>query len=209
MRSAAPDRDLEDLCPLLVGGLLSVLDDPAHGVDPGSTRHAHVVVERLGPLPPDADVKVTAHLTAVARLGGGDGLWIDVDVAGVARTQHVVSARVEPRPARRRSLPTMGRGADRATGRFIIDHEALSAYRAATSDTSLAHDPGAGVAIVPGLLVLTAALARLDPPGASRLVSARFASPLLGGAEAEVLTGPDGHGAVTSDGRTILRLRRT
>jgi hypothetical protein len=83
-------------CRPLVRGLLAVLEDPATGVDPASTRHAWVALDLLGPLPLDAPLAVTASLRRTARLGSGDGLWIDVDVEGpdgtaLVRSRHVVA----------------------------------------------------------------------------------------------------------------------
>lgn len=208
--------DLVGLCPPLVAGLLAVLDDPAHGVVAATTRHAHVEVERLAPLPLDTDLRVDASLTGTARLGTGDGLWVAVEVAGpdgpVARTRHVVAATVDPRPVGRGTLPAVPRGHGAPTGSFTVDAAALDAYRAAAGDTSPAHGPAAtagdGDAIVPGLLALMATLARLDPPGSDDRVVGRFPHPLPVGAVADVTTGPDGTGAATSAGRTVVRLVR-
>ncbi|HMJ78246.1 MAG TPA: hypothetical protein VK507_19855 [Iamia sp.] len=175
-------------CRPLVRGLLAVLDDPATGADPARTRHAWVELDLVRPVPTDVTLDVTARLRGTARLGAGDGLWIDVDVSGpegpVVRSRHVVAGRLDPRPVERGGLPSVPR-ADRPTvGTVAVAPEALDAYRRAAGDTSSAHAEGAPEPIVPGLLALWSALgaAGLDPTH----VEARFPAPLPVAAEATI-----------------------
>jgi hypothetical protein len=176
-------------CRPLVRGLLAVLDDPATGADPATTRHAWVELDLVRPVPSDVTLDVTARLRATARLGAGDGLWIDVDVSGpegpVVRSRHVVAGRLDPRPDERGGLPSVPRADGPTVGPLVVDADTLDAYRRAAGDTSSAHAEGAPEPIVPGLLALWSALARsgLDPT----YVEARFPAPLPVGAEAAVV----------------------
>jgi hypothetical protein len=180
-------------CRPLVRGLLAVLDDPATGADPTSTRHAWVELDLVRPVPTDVALDVTARLRGTARLGAGDGLWIDVDVSGpegpVVRSRHVVAGRLDPRPIDRGGLPSVPRAEGPPVGAVTVDADALDAYRRAAGDTSSAHAEGAPEPIVPGLLALWSALtgAELAPTH----VEARFPAPLPVGAEATIAVDAD------------------
>ncbi|HEX7132050.1 MAG TPA: hypothetical protein VF228_05710 [Iamia sp.] len=192
LTDVVPAADVDALvhrsCRPLVRGLLAVLDDPATGADPATTRHAWVEVDLVRPVPTDVALDVTARLRATARLGAGDGLWIDVDVSGpegpVVRSRHVVAGRLDPRPDERGGLPSVPRADGPPVSTVAVDADALDAYRRAAGDTSAAHAEGAPEPIVPGLLALWSAIARsgLDPTH----VEARFPAPLPVAAEATV-----------------------
>lgn len=193
-------------CRPLVRGLLAVLDDPATGADPGSTRHAWVELDLLAPVPVDAPLAVTATLRRTARLGSGAGLWIDVDVDGpggaVVRSRHVVAGTLAAPPAERATLPSVPRADGPPTGTIAVDAAALAAYRRAADDTSAAHADGAPDPIVPGLLALWSALATAGPPPTR--VEARFPAPLPVGVAADVVVAGDAL-AVRVGGSTVLR----
>jgi len=195
-------------CRPLVRGLLAVLDDPGPGADPASTRHAWVELDLLRSVPPDVRLDVTARLRGTARLGSGDGLWIDVDVDGpdgpVVRSRHVVAATLARRPRDRRRLPTVPRPVHGTTepGALVVDAATMASYRRAAGDSSAAHAEEVDQPIVPGLLALWSALAHagLDPAH----VEARFVAPLPVGAPAAVVT--DGRlVALRTDTATVLR----
>ncbi len=202
-----------------MAGLLAVLDDPATGVAEGSARHAWVEVDLRAAVPVAVPLVVTATLTARGRLGAGTGLGIDVDVEGpdgpLVRSRHVVAATTDPPPAARLALPRPPAAVGEATApppdpvRLLLDGARVGAYRAGAADTSPAHDDGPG-AIVPGLMVLWAAVARTGVAPAPPLrLGGRFAHPLAVDVAAGVRVGPDGAGGhrleVTADGRTVVR----
>lgn len=197
-------------CRPLVRGLLAVLDDPTTGADPATTRHAWVELDLVRPVPTDVALDVTARLRGTARLGAGDGLWIDVDVSGpegpVVRSRHVVAGRLDPRPDERGGLPSVPRADGPTVGTATVDADVLDAYRRAAGDTSSAHAEGAPEPIVPGLLALWSALAVAAV--APRHVEARFPAPLPVGAPATIAV--DGDALAARVGLvTVLRARVT
>lgn len=211
--------DLAAACRPLVAGLLDVLGDPALAVEPGSARHAQAAITLLAPVPTDVALQVTATPTEVGRLGSASGVWVAVEVTAadeaVVRSHHVVSARTAadatgPGPTLRR-VPRRGQAEAHAT-ELCLDRSALDAYRSAAADTSPVHDPQTAetTPIVPGLLVLLAAAARVGPEvsAPARLVG-RFSHPLAVDAAATVRSTRERDGGwgftVEAAGRAVLR----
>lgn len=210
---------LTGACRPLVTGLLALLADPRLGVHPGSPRHAWAQLDLLAPVPEAVALDVRSHLSRGGRLGAGTGLWIDVDVDGpdgpLVRSRHVAAARTIDLPDERNPLPpppTMPTGETDRHGPWDLrlDVDRVAAYRTGAADTSEAHADGPE-AIVPGLLVLTAAVAAVDGIGVHLPVrlSARFVRPLRVGRRAAVTVASDGRDGhildVTSEGGRVLR----
>lgn len=215
-RAARPDPTAP-ACRPLVAGLLAVLDDPDLGVVAGTPRHAWTDLVMLASVPIGVPLEVGATLVRTAALGTGTGLWIDVDVSGpggaVLRSEHVVTATSHAPPGPRSSLPRPARTGlqgPRDLTDLVIDSARLDAYRTGASDTSTVHTSVLGPAIVPGLLLLLASVARLPRvPDHPLRVTGRFSRPLPVGAAAVVRSSsrPDGDAQFTveAEGRPVLR----